>query len=304
MALTRPIRPLIFDSLEVGWPQIFAQWGDEDLNGELAYPSPLRLSTFATPAALAGTPVDAVSANEAGLVFPHFGAWYLRCRYGAFKFLLLDPAASRDNHVMSIVTFAAENCVHSMADAWLLVKSAKSQQPFQFTPMAAKLFFSDQPLHLMCGHIEVVVSYLLHTRGFLSRRVSAVRANKQSGHIINDVFLPDQNKWAMVDPDFGFTISSGGQVLSSHELRDHVAQARDDLAIGILADKGWLKPINSGYLGAIGQMTWTPEHSQPAPTVSQQYYRKVVEEVFVNVTHYEYTFKTDATGTYKLIKAA
>ena len=304
MALTRPIQPLIFDSLEVSWLQIYARWGDEDLDLNPPYPSPLQLCTFSTPGTLAGTPVDSVNASEAGLVFPHFGAWYLRCRYGAFKFLLLDPSAARDSHVMSIVAFTAENCVHSMADAWLMVKRVKAPQPFQFSKIVAKLFFSDQPLHLMCGHIEVVLSYLLHVRGFSSRRVSAVRANKQSGHIINDVFLPDQNKWAMVDPDFGFTISLNGEHLSAIELRDHLAQSRDDLVVGVIANKGWLKPVNSGYHSAIGQMTWTPSHSQPAPTVPEAYYRNVVSEVFVNVTHYEYTFMPDATGSYKLIKDA
>ena len=301
MAPDLPVLPLIFDRLEIGWLEIYGCWGDADYDFKPTWTGPPALTGFPTPGQLEVPSRLAIKADVDGLVFPHFGAWYLRCRYGAFKFLLLDPKAGRDGHILSICSFAAANCVHSLADAWLMMSGAKARRTIVMNRIVAKLFFSDQPLHLMCGDIVIVLAYLLHRQGFLSHRVWAARNDKKTGHLVSDVFLPDREKWAMVDPDFGFMITAGGEYLSAAEVRERISADAGDLGFRNIANKGWLNLPHIGHHGSIGQVTWTPQHALPAPTASDERYRSIIADVFVHLSRYQYNFPQEATAIYKLI---
>jgi len=49
--------------------------------------------------------LDDVTVTSEGLCFPRFGPFYLQGAFGAFKTLLIDPAASMEEQLLAIGGF-------------------------------------------------------------------------------------------------------------------------------------------------------------------------------------------------------
>lgn len=230
------------------------------------------LGTFPIPAGRSLERIDRVRFDRQHVSFPRAGAYYFYSSIGAYKVLILDGNSSPLERALSICSFAAQNIVHSRADERLSFVDGP-RGDFRWDLLAQKLFYSDQPLFLHCGDAALFVIALLRLHGFEARYTGF--SDGINGHVVLEVFDPDERRWVMVDPDFGVQIADAtGRLLSTEEIEEEIQIAvnsaqpypadgpwRPALQVVNISGKAWLKPefnVDNRYSTPI---TWIPAHA-------------------------------------------
>lgn len=273
----------VFESLQVSWDQLAPRLAE-------IYGSRVEkkvVGTFPVPHDFAGTDVSAISFDQQTIRFPQYGPFYLHTTIGFFKILLLDPASSMDDKIIAISRFVSGNTVHSMADERRICPVFLGRI---FTPenLSIPFFASDQPLKLHCNSASRFLAWLLQQRGYDVRLVGLQTADPVRGHFVIDVLLPTQNKFAMIDTDYGALMrAADGTPLSVREIAEYAARNRiGELQVDDLADKHALKSIYNNAEPMPG-FTWTPDKSNSANRfVEPEQYRQVWRDYSAHVTYY------------------
>ena len=247
--------------------------------------APIRIA--AIPSAFGQTAADTAPSFRDGpepgtgsFVFDRFGGHRVSSSYGVFKCLTLDPKTGRDQQAMEIFRFAAENIVHSCVDKPVILPWAKRPRYIRPDLLLGKLFQSDQPLGVHCDHAAEVTAYLLHLGGYRVREVSIVDPAVNSGHVVMEVFLPEQARWVMLDPDYGVVVSDhAGKLMSTAEIVD-CTDRRRDLQVKRIVEKKWASPSYNVAEAHSGQLTLAPDAAMGPPTVNGNGYYEVMDRCF------------------------
>jgi hypothetical protein len=291
--LERGMKVLIFDKLELGWPELTLENPFNHAYAEHLFAG-VTLRGFPIPGRCEPASNDDIEVLKGGLRFPRFGSYCVIGPFGAAKVLIIDPAAGPDKRIVEISTFAAQASWHSAADTNLCFEAVERKGeiwrgPFLLTRIVEKLFYSDQPLALHCGHIVDCLAYLLMKDGHQCRKV-LLRNDKNVGHIFMDVYLPKAKGWAYVDPDFGVMLKHENRYISSHEVLILRREARDgEIEIVDIGAKCFPHPAYNFPVWFSGHFTWRPEMMKTISFDLSPYYRStVIEKGFAGIEFYEF----------------
>lgn len=256
---------------------------------------PVRVRTFATASnqsAEAAAPAfrEGSEPGSGHFVFDGFGCHGVDSSYGVFKCLLLDPANNRDQHALEIFRFAAGNMVHSCVDKATILPWAKRLSYVRPDLLLTKLFLSDQPLAVHCDHAAQVTAYLLHLSGYRVREILMTDPTVKSGHVVAEVFLPEQERWVMLDPDFGVVVADRtGALLGTAEIMACKDRKRD-LVVERVVSKRWASGNFDTGEAFSGQLGWSPASSSGSSTVDVDNYYQIMERFFQARTEVAYRF--------------
>lgn len=256
---------------------------------------PIRVATFPSPfgqPSAAPPPVfrEGTEPGSGSFVFDRFGGHGVDSSYGIFRCLILDPSAGRDQRALEIFRFVAENTVHTCVDKAIILPWAKRTRYVRPDLLLSKLFLSDQPLGLHCDHASQVTAYLLHLSGYRVREVSVVDPATDSGHVVMEVFLPEQARWVMLDPDFGVVVTHrGGMMLGTAEIIAYADRERD-LEVRRIVDKQWASDGFDVAEAFSGHLSWTPGASVNRPTVEGDSYYRMMDRFFLARREFMYRF--------------
>lgn len=213
-------------------------------------------------------------------VFSRFGGHCVTSSFGVFKCLILDPGRGRDQHALEIFRFAAENIVHSCVDKPVALPWAKRTRYVRPDLLLAKLFQSDQPLGVHCDHAAEVTAYLLHLSGYQAREVAVIDPAINSGHVVMEVFLPEQGSWAMLDVDYGVVVSDrGGTLMGVAEIMT-CADRRRDIEVRQIVEKQWAPAAYNVAEAFSGQIMLPTGTTMGPPTVDGDSYHDVMDRWF------------------------
>lgn len=258
-------------------------------------PKPIRIGTFAAASSKpqSSGPPSLREGPEPGsgkLAFDRFGGHHVDSGYGVFKCLLLDPASNRDQRALEIFRFAAANIVHSCVDKATILPWATRTSYVRPDLLLTKLFLSDQPLALHCDHASQVTAYLLHLGGYRVREILMTDPAVNSGHVVVEVFLPEQRRWVMLDPDFGVLVTDQtGSLLDTAELMACTDRKRD-LVVDRVVEKRWASGNFDVGEAFSGQLGWSPASSSGSSTVHGGSYYEVMDRCFRARTEITYRF--------------
>jgi hypothetical protein len=269
MAAASTVQPgvLIFPSTRVHLesfrhPAMSEKYWDSSMAQE---PDPVGLlGTFPIPGQPPREQPNDIGFGNDVIEFPSVGEYYFYCHLGAFKVLVLDPKEPARFNALKVFAFVSRNTIHSRSDAWLCAREGHDGAPFYWDRLVEKLFFSDQPLQLHCGYASNFTGYLLHSQGMTCRLV-ALTGGKRAGHILLEVWDPEDDNWIALDPDFGVAVAAkDGRLLSAEQIALHVSASNTgddwgDLQVVDLAKKTWNKASFDFPLRFTGQVSWRPE---------------------------------------------
>ncbi len=166
------------------------------------------VGTFPTPNSFNGTDITNILSDDEKIYFPSYGAFALHTTVGFFKILLIDPNTSEYNKILSIASFVSGNTVHSLAGARRICPIYGGAI---YPERLLKTFFaSAQPLKQHCGYIARFLSFILSQQGYGTQLIQLQTADQKNGHVVMQVFMPEMNKFAMIDPDYGTIVVGGG----------------------------------------------------------------------------------------------
>jgi len=184
--------------------------------------------------------ISDIQYDQQTIHFPKPGEYYLHTTVGYFKILILDPQAKKDDQIISLFRFISRNIVHSLADARVIEPIFNKGHTFGkngYQPF----FASDQPLKLHCGYASEFTETILRQLRYQVQRVH-LETHDNQGHIVVQVFFPDQNSYGMIDPDFGALVrDETGKILSVPEIAKRIQTDRAKLKMIDVANKCWLK---------------------------------------------------------------
>lgn len=287
------MKALIFAKLELTWSELTLPNAFNHTYADHLFAG-VKLQSFPLPGCMAHAGGDEIEVLAGGLRFPRYGAWRVLGAFGAAKVLLIDPAAGAEARIVAIAAFAAQASWHSAADTNLCFEAIERKGevwrgPFLLGRILEKLFYSDQPLALHCGHIVDCLAWLLIKDGHPCRKV-LLRNDKNVGHIFMDVWLADAKSWAYVDPDFGVMLRHAGRYISSHEVLTLRREGRDsEIEIIDIGQKCFPHPAYNFPVSFSGHFTWRPEMMKSISFALSPYYRAtVIEKGFEGIEFYSF----------------
>jgi hypothetical protein len=228
----------IFKKMDIDWntlvPLLVEYYGIEsDQNKKI-------LDSFPIAGEYRLMDISDINYDQKTIYFPNPGEYYLHTTVGFFKILIQDSQRKKDDQIISVFRFISRNIVHSLADAPLfdpifnkgLNLAKNGYRPF---------FASDEPLKLHCGHASEFTETILRQLGYQVQRVHLQTFDNQ-GHIVVQVFFPNQNSYGMIDPDYGaFVRDINGKILSVPEIAKRIQNDGEKLEIIDVANKCSLK---------------------------------------------------------------
>ena len=114
---------------------------------------------------------------------------------------------------------------------------------------------ADQPLGIHCDHAAEVTAYLLHLSGYQVREISVIDPAVNSGHVVMEVFLPEQARWVMLDPDYGVVVSDHeGMLMSTAEIVACANRERDSICCCLDCEKDGRTKRNAADTTALNFM--------------------------------------------------
>lgn len=127
---------------------------------------------------------------------------------------LLNPSATAWDNTLSIARFVAGNIPH------------ENQQIQPETRNAIALWEYTRTIEpaFNCRLHSILLHELLLAAGIVNRFVTCLPANPEDNdcHVVNIVWLPERQKWAMIDSDMTAWVSDAdGTPLSLEEMREH-----------------------------------------------------------------------------------
>ena len=279
--LTAPC--LVFDKLEIPTQTIFPRlgtvppgWHPKGPPRIAAIRSPWKSNRPAAPPAFK----DGGENGSSCFVFPDFGAYRVESSFGVFKCLLLDPDAGKDRQALEIFGFAAENIVHSSIDRATIVPWGKRTRYIRPDLLLHKLFLSDQPLGLHCDSAAETTGYLLHLNGYQVREIWLVDPDINSGHVVLEVFLPERQKWIMLDPDFGVIVTDRAGVAVGTADIVGCAERKRGLVVDRVVEKQWARGSFDVAEAYTGQLAWHVDAYGGKETVQGDSYYEMMEKFF------------------------
>ena len=185
----------MFRKADVGWEEILPDLSDRRrLLGSIE-----RVETFSSPGRL-GTDLRCVTVNSRGIQFTKPGTYNVLTNFGAFKFLILSDERSASD-LIQIGRFVANNILHSGFDVSTCTYGRFTSSLINYQNLHHKLFFSDQPLGLLCCSAAFCLCALCEILGYEARRVHLSGPNR-GGHFTVEVH--DGLRWFVMDPDLDF----------------------------------------------------------------------------------------------------
>jgi len=230
------------------------------------------VGTFPVAHNFKGTDTSNIRSDSERVYFPSYGKFYLHTTIGFFKILLLNPDASEDDRILSIASFVCGNSVHSMADA-RKIQPIYGHPPYTEDHLLKRLFASDQPLKLECGHMSLFLAFILSCQGYRVQLIQLETEDRGKGHVVIQVFLPKTKKFIMIDPDYGAIVreKSANRILSIQEIAILVRDKPNSIRIEDIGKKQWLKTTYDNP-EPMPNFAWTPDKSGEAKTVSRKNY--------------------------------
>lgn len=287
------MKMLIFGKLDLTWSELTLPNAFNHTYADQLFAG-VKPRSFPLPGSVAPEASEAIEVLAGGLRFPRFGPWQVLGAFGAAKVLLIDPAVGGDERIVAIAAFAARASWHSAADTNLCFEAVERKGevwrgPFLLSRILEKLFYSDQPLALHCGHIVDCLAWLLIKDGHACRKV-LLRNEKNVGHIFMDVWLSEAKGWAYVDPDFGVMLKHAGRYISAHEVLTLRREGRDgEIEIVDIGQKCFPHPAYNFPVSFSGHLTWRPEMMKSISFALSPYYRAtVIEKGFEGIEFYSF----------------
>lgn len=125
---------------------------------------------------------------------------------------LVDPAATTWDNTLALATFVAENIPHANQEIYPEVCNAT--RLWEYTRTVEPAF--------NCRLHSILLHELLLASGITNRFVTCLPADSLDSdcHVVNIAWLPERQKWAMIDSDMqSYVTSPEGEVLSLEEMR-------------------------------------------------------------------------------------
>ena len=159
---------------------------------------------------------------------------------------------------VELAVFVAKNVPHDNQKEWLEDRSAISLWEYS----------RRIPSGFNCRWHSILLSELMLSAGIKNRFITCLSEWKDDGdcHVVNIVWLPELNKWAMIDSDMvEFVTDDDGTPLSLAEMREQVIAGRQ-LNINVLPgfEDYWVaKPSGISYMQAYWakNLYWFTAHS-------------------------------------------
>ena len=210
--------------------------------------------------------ISDISYDQQTIHFPNFGQYYLHTTVGYFKILILDPRTKKDDQIISLFSFISRNIVHSRADERVI--KPFFDRDYSIGKNGYQLFFaSDQPLKLHCGYASEFTESVLRQLHYQVQRVHLQTRDNQ-GHLVVEVFFPDQNSYGMVDPDFGALVrDETGKILSVSEIAKRIETDHTKLKLIDVANKCWLKPKYNSTPQPTPNFAWSVDKMSTTSTM-------------------------------------
>ena len=146
---------------------------------------------------------------------------------------------------VELAVFVAKNVPHDNQKEWLDDRSAISLWEYS----------RRVPTGFNCRWHSILLSELMLSAGIKNRFITCLPEWKDDGdcHVVNQVWLPELNKWAMIDSDMvEYVTDDDGTPLSLFEMREEVITGRP-LNINVLPgfEDYWVaKPAGISYMQA------------------------------------------------------
>lgn len=159
---------------------------------------------------------------------------------------------------VELACFVAKNIPHDNQKKGLQDKNAISLWEYS----------RSVPTGFNCRWHSILLSELLLSAGIKNRFITCLPEDKNDGdcHVVNLVWLPELNKWAMIDSDMlEYVTGQNGIPLSLEEMREHIIQDKD-IYINVLPgfENSWVA-ADSGikYMQAYWtkNLYWFSEHT-------------------------------------------
>lgn len=171
--------------------------------------------------------------------------------------LAASPVSTWEKAV-ELAVFVAKNVPHDNQKEWLDDRSAISL--WEYSRRVSTGF--------NCRWHSILLSELMLSAGIKNRFITCLPESKTDGdcHVVNIVWLPELNKWAMIDSDMvEFVTDDDGTPLSLAEMREEVIAGRP-LNINVLPgfEDYWVaKPSGISYMQAYWakNLYWFSAHS-------------------------------------------
>jgi len=283
----RPLEESVQPNDHIGSRPVFifmgkeVYWKDLAPNLESIYGKGVEkkvVGTFPVPHNFNGTDTSNITSDSERVYFPSYGEFYLHTTVGFFKILLLNPDASEDDRILSIASFVSGNSVHSMADA-RKIQPIYGHPSYTEDRLLKRLFASDQPLKLQCGHIALFLAFILSRQGYRVQLIQLRTEDQKKGHIVMQVFLPKMKKFIMIDPDYGAIVreKSANRILSIQEIAILVHDKPNSIRIEDIGKKHWLKATYDNA-EPMPNFAWSPDKSGEAKAVSRKHYLQVMKD--------------------------
>jgi peptidoglycan/LPS O-acetylase OafA/YrhL len=269
-----PFAPFyIFESSTVPWdtlaPKLEAVYGP-DVDKEV-------LGTFPVPGDLDGSDLSGITWDRETIYFPAYGPYALYTTIGAFKILLLDPETLEDARVLQIASFVSGSIVHSLDDAGSIIPPY-SKDTLITDRLLRPFFASDQPLKLMCDGASKFLASVLLRLEYRVQLIDLRTAGGATGHVVMQVFLPRQQSYVMIDPDYGASVhDAAGRLLPIQELAVLVHTNPSSLRVEDIGNKSFLEPAYSDSKRTPA-FFWTPDKSQQRKAVAQDQYLRMLRD--------------------------
>lgn len=128
---------------------------------------------------------------------------------------LYDPASSTWEKAIAIGSFVASNIPHDNQKEW--PEHVNAIGLWEYTKNVAPAF--------NCRLHSILTFELLLASGIDAKYVTCMPQDKNNNdcHVVNEVWLPELGKWAMLDTDMGgrYTTDENGTPMSLKEMREH-----------------------------------------------------------------------------------
>ena len=215
--------------------------------------------------------------EDGHIIFPSDGQYIISSELGVRKILILSDSSLQEE-IIQIAKFISMNIIHSGADVRGCTVDESRGSAIYYPNLYRKLFYSDQPLGLICDQAAYLACSLFYHLKFNVRLIWTYCSSTRSGHVCMEIFNEEEDKWIFFDPDYGCMLrDSNGSILSPEEiiLRCNRRETGDITTIDLSG-----KSLPLGKLQYLfdfdGILTWTPDMLQGVPMLPPGDYCKDV----------------------------
>ena len=197
------------------------------------------------------------------IVFPSDGQYIILCDIGVRKILIVSDS-KKEEEILQIAGFLSKNIIHHGSDVKKGTFEEALEEAIYYPNLYKKLFYSDQPLGLICGTSSLVSCSLFSHLGFRTRHIWIYNSSTRNGHICMEVFNEEKEEWIFFDPDYGCVLkSSNGSILSAEEMIRGCRSGETDRIETIdLAGKSLPLGKLQHTFGFDGALNWAPSMLQ------------------------------------------